>query len=152
MWHIFFFIFFVQATITLIIKLYKTFSLKYHLKHITLFSSIAHGFFNILTAEMVNHLNDTQNIKPKNTLLKSKSLDNFSVTSTNLINHSTGITSPPPFYTKRPNTFPMSKFFPKRHNFAYPKLLFKHLHFLFLLSNIPHFLIILIKTHIRMTF
>ena len=45
---------FVQATITLIIKLYKTISNKYNPKqNITLFSSIAHGVFNILTAEVV---------------------------------------------------------------------------------------------------
>ena len=75
---------FVQATITLIIKLYKTIFIKDYLKHnITLFSFIAHGFFNILTAEMVSDLNDTQNRKPKNTLSKSKSLVNFSDTSTN---------------------------------------------------------------------
>ena len=86
---------FVQATITLIVKLYKTISVKYNLKNnITLFSSIAHGFFNILTAQMVNDLNDTQNKKQKNTLLKAKSLDHFSDTSTNLISQSTGITSP----------------------------------------------------------
>ena len=109
-------ILFIQATITLLIKLYKTIPIKYHLKHnITLLSSIGHGFFNILTAEVVNDLHDT--------LLKSKSLDNFSDTSTNLINLSTGLTSPPPFYTKRPNKFPMSKFnfFSKRHHFSYPK-------------------------------
>ena len=72
---------------------------------------------------MINDLNDTQNKIPKNTLLKSKSLDNFSDTSTILINHSTGITSLPPFYTKRPNKFIMSKFklFPKRHHFSHPK-------------------------------
>ena len=100
---IYFFTFlFVQATITLIIKLYKTISIKYNLKNnITLFSSIAHGFSNVPTAQMVNDLNDTQNKKPKSTLFKSKSLDNFTDTSTHLINHSTGITSPPPFYTKR---------------------------------------------------
>ena len=74
---------FIQATITLIIKLYETISIKYNLKHnITLLSSIAHGFFNILTAEMVNDLNETQNSKYKNTLLKSISLDIFSDTST----------------------------------------------------------------------
>ena len=115
---------YVQATITLIIKLFKTISIKYHLKHnITLFSSIAHGFFNIHTAEMVNDLNDTQNRKPKNTLLKSKSLDNFSHFSTNLINYSTGITSPL-FYTKRPNKLQRSKFilFPQRHHFSHPKI------------------------------
>ena len=37
---------FIQATITLIIKIYKTISNKYNLKqNITLFSSKAHGFF-----------------------------------------------------------------------------------------------------------
>ena len=89
-----------------------------------MFSSIAHGFFNILTAEMVNDLNDTQNRKPKNTLLKSKLLDNFLDTLTNFINHSTGITPPPPFYTKRPNKLQISKFnlFPKRHHFSQPKI------------------------------
>ena len=36
---------FVQATLTLIVKLYKTISVKYNLKkNITIFSSIAHGF------------------------------------------------------------------------------------------------------------
>ena len=128
MWNIFSTFLFVQATLTLIIKLYKAISIKYHNKHnITLFSSIAHGFFNILTEEMVNDPNDTQNRKPKITLLKSKTLDIFSDTSTNLINHSTGITSPPPFYTKRPNKFPMSKYklFPKRHHFSHPKTTFQ---------------------------
>ena len=146
---------FVQATLTLIVKLYKTISIKYNLKHnITLLSSIAHGFFNILTAEMVNDLNETQNRKPKNTFLKSKSLDIFSDTSTNLSNRSTGNTSPPPFYTKRPNKLQMPKFniFPKRHHFSHPKTTFRHLHFLSLLTNIPHFLIILINIPIRMTF
>ena len=101
---------FIQSTITLIIKLYKTISNKYNLKlNITLLSSIAHKFFNIPTAEMASDLNDTQNRKPKNTLLKSKSLDNFSDTSTNLITRSAGITSPPPFYTKRPTKLQMPK-------------------------------------------
>ena len=90
---------FVQATLTLIVKLYKTISIKYNLKNnITLFSSIAHVFFNVLTARMVNDLNETQNKKPKSTLLKSKSLDNFIDTSPNLINHSADVTSPPPFF------------------------------------------------------
>ena len=145
---------FVQATITLLVKLYKTISIKYNPEdNITLFSSIAHGFFNVLTAQMVNYLNDTQNKKPSNPLFKSKSLDHFSDTSTNIINHSTGITSPPPFYTKRPNKLRIPKFklFPKRHHFSHPKLLFRHLHFRSLRTNIPHFLIILIIIPIRMT-
>ena len=144
---------FVQATLTLIIKLYKTISIKYNLKNnITLFSSIAHGFFNILTAQMVNALHDTQNKKPKKPFYKSNSLDHLSDTSTNLFNHSTGITSPPPFYTKRPNKLQIPKFklFPKRHLFSHPKKPFNHLRFL-LLNNIPHFLIIPQQTHIRRT-
>ena len=119
---------FVQATLTLIVKLYKTISIKYNLKNnITLFSSIAHGFFNIPTAQMVNDLHDSQNKKPKNPFLKSKSLDHLSDTSTKLINHSTGITSPPPFYTKRPNKLQIPKFelFPKRHHFSHLKSTFQ---------------------------
>ena len=115
---------FVQATLTLIIKLYKTISFKYDLKNnITFFSSIAHDFFNVLTARMVSDLNETRNKKPKSTLLKTKSLDNFIDTSTNLINHSTDVTSPPPFYTKRPNKLQFPKFtlFPKRHHNSHRK-------------------------------
>ena len=98
-----------------------------------MFRSIAYGFFNILTTEMVNDFNDTLNRKPKNTLLKSKSLVNFSDTSTKLINHSTGITSPPPLFTKHPNKLQVSKIklFPEDTTFLTRKLLFKHLHFLF---------------------
>ena len=102
---------FVQATLTLIVKLFKTISIKYNLENnITLFSSIAHGFFNILIAQMVNDFHDSQNKKPKNPFFKSKSLDHLSDTSTNLINHSTGITPPSPFYTKRPNKLQITKF------------------------------------------
>ena len=84
-------------------------------------------FFTILTAQMVNDLHDTQNKKPKNPFFKSKSLDYLSDTSTNLINHSTGITSPPPFSTKRPNKLQIPKFklFPKRHHFSDPKITFQ---------------------------
>ena len=65
---------FVQATLTLIVKLYETISIKYNLKNnITLFSSIAHGFFNVLRARMVIDLNETHNKKPKSTFLKTKS-------------------------------------------------------------------------------
>ena len=115
---------FVQATITLIVKLYKTISIEYNLKNnITLISSIARGFFNVLTAQMVNDLNDTQYKKPKNPFCKSKFLDHFSDSSTTLINHFTGITSPPPFYTKRHNKLQMPKFklFSKRPHFSHPK-------------------------------
>ena len=105
MWNIFFYIF-VQATTTLIIEVYTTISINYNLRqNITIFSSIAHGFFNILTAEKVNDLNHThRKKKPKLALPTSKSLDNFSDTltpfsdnQTHSINNPTGITYPPPF-------------------------------------------------------
>ena len=62
--------------------------------------------------------------KTKNSLLKSKSLDHFSDTSTNLINHSTGITSPPLFYTKRPNKLQIPKFnlLPEIPDFSHLKI------------------------------
>ena len=67
---------------------------------------------------MVNDLNETQDKKPKSTLLKSKSSVNFIDTSTKLIIHSTDVTSPPPFYTKRPNKlqFPKFNLFPKKNH------------------------------------
>ena len=69
---------FVQATLTLIIKLYKTISIKYNLKqNITVFNSIAHGFFNILTAQMVNDLRNTHHQKSTTPLKTSTSLNNF---------------------------------------------------------------------------
>ena len=87
---------FVQATLTLIVKLYKTISIEYNLKNnITLFSSIATGFFNVLTARMVNDLNETQNKNPKKTLLKSQTTPQFSPknSSTSFLPCSTSSTS-----------------------------------------------------------
>ena len=46
---------FIQALLTLFIKVYKTIIIKQNLQqNITIVNSIAHGFFNILAAEMVN--------------------------------------------------------------------------------------------------
>ena len=128
---------FIQATITLIIKFHKTISIKYNLKqNITIFSSIAHGFFNIHTAEMVIDFNDTHHHKPKLALKGSKSSpmthvidnpqDDFSNSDdqTNHITTPTGFTSPPPFYTNRPNKFTeMSRFklLPERKQNLHPK-------------------------------
>ena len=121
---------FVQATLTLIVKLYKTISIKYNLKQsITLFSSIAHGFFNILTAGMVNDPSHTHRRNTKLALPTSKSHDSFSDTldpfsdnQTPSTNNTNGITSPPPFYTKRPNKFCLTqlKLFPKRSPVSQP--------------------------------
>ena len=114
---------FVQATLTLIIKLNNTISIKYNLKQKKIFSSAAHGCFIILTAEMVNDLNHTH--RKKHTLalptfissdIFSDTLNPFSDNQTLSINNTTGITSPPPFYTKRPNKIHWTRLelFPKR--------------------------------------
>ena len=126
---------FVQATLTPIIKLYKTISIKHNLKQkITLFYLIAHGFFYILTAEMVNDLNQTHRKKPKLALAISKSLDKFSDTSnpfsdnqTPSINTTSGMTSPPPLYTKRPTKFLLTKIklLPKRQLLSPPTIIFR---------------------------
>ena len=150
MWYILFYISFCTSYSYTLVKLYKTISIKYNLKkNITLFSSIAHGFFNVLTARMVNDLNESQNKKPKSTLLKSKSLDNFFDTSPNLSNHSTDVTS---LHLSVLNV--LTKFnFLNLTCFQNDTTILtkKHLHFLSLLFNILHFLIILIKTFTRMT-
>ena len=110
---------FIQASITLIIKLYKTISIKYNPKqNITIFSSIAPCFFNILTAEMLNNFTDTQHRKPKLAFETSESLthmtgnplDDYSDNQTNSINNPAGITSPPLFYTKRPIRLHLTRF------------------------------------------
>ena len=54
-----------QTIITFLIKLYKAISIKYNSEqNITLLSSIAHGFFDILTAEMFNDLNIARPKRP----------------------------------------------------------------------------------------
>ena len=56
---------FIQALLTLLIKVYKTIFIKYNHQElkITIFSSITHGFFNILTSEMINDLKDAASKK-----------------------------------------------------------------------------------------
>ena len=56
--------FFIQAFLTLFVKVYKTISIKYSLEQkITIFCSIAHGFFNFLTSDMINDLKDSPSEK-----------------------------------------------------------------------------------------
>ena len=103
---------FVQTMLTLIVKLYKTISIKYNLKqNITVLRSIAHGFTKILMADMVNNL---KNARSKKSLKSSNHLPNITENSlhesslnphdtTGISSNATGITSSPPFYTKSPN-------------------------------------------------
>ena len=126
---------FVQATLSLTVKLFKTNSFKYNLKqNITLFSSIAHGFFNILPAEIVNDLTHTHRKIPELALPTAKSPDNFSDTlnpfsdhQTPSINNTNGITSRPPFFTKRPKIFRLTRLriFPKRSSLSQPTTIYR---------------------------
>ena len=124
---------FIQATLTLIIKLYKIISIRYTLKQ-NITSSIAHGFLNILTAEMVNDLNHTRRKTPKLTLSTSKSLENLSDNSNHFsenqpptIVNPTGIISPPLFYTKRPIKLRLtkSKLFTERQPLSQPIIIYR---------------------------
>ena len=137
---------FIKAIITLIIKLYKTISIKYNLQqNITIFSSLAHGLFNIPTAEMVNDLNDNHPNRPKLIIKGSKSsplthviekpLDDLSNSDdqTDRSTNPTGITSPPPIYTKRPNRLnkiARLKLFPKKNYLFITKLIPELQHFI----------------------
>ena len=119
--------------LTLIVKLYKTISINYNLKqNITVLSSIAHGFLNILTADMVH---DLKNARSKRSLESSNHLPNITENSldesslnpndaTGISSNPTGITSPPPFYTKRPTRISKMthfKFLPKRKQYSNQK-------------------------------
>ena len=137
---------FIQALQTLLIKLikvYKTISFNYNLEqNIPTFSSIAHGFFNILTSDMINDLKDApsknRTLGPNKTSSKfslspitENPLDQTSINSdyppdnlqlspnrNNDPQNLNRITSPPPFYTKRPTRklpkMLKPKFLPKR--------------------------------------
>ena len=116
--------------LTLIVKLYKTISIKYNLKqNITLLNSIAHGFLNILTADMVH---DLKNARSKSSSKSSHQMSNITDNpvdessynpndTTGISSNPPGITSPPPFYTKRPNRISKMtrfKFLPNRKPYS----------------------------------
>ena len=53
-------ILFIREVLTFLLKFYRTISIKYNLQsNFSILSSIAHGFFNIVTSEMINNLNNT---------------------------------------------------------------------------------------------
>ena len=77
---------------------------------------------------MMNDINHTHRKKPKLALAISKSHDNFFDTLNpfpeNQIIITNGITSPPPFYTKRPNKFRLTRhiLFAKRPPVSLPTI------------------------------
>ena len=51
---------FIREVLTFLLRIYRTISMKYNLQsNISILSSIAHGFLNIVTSEMVTDLNNT---------------------------------------------------------------------------------------------
>ena len=61
MWNFYFSTFlFIREVLTFLLKFYRTISIKYNLQsNISILISIAHGFFNIVTSEMITDLNNT---------------------------------------------------------------------------------------------
>ena len=101
--------------LTLIVKLYKTISIKYNLKqNITILNSIAHGFLNILTADLIY---DLKNVRFKSSSKSSHQMSNNTDNpldessynpndTTGISSNPTGITSPPPFIQNAQIGFP----------------------------------------------
>ena len=55
---------FIREVLTFLLRFYRTISIKYNLQsNISILSSIAHGFFNLVTSEMVTDLNNTEKRK-----------------------------------------------------------------------------------------
>ena len=89
---------------------------------ITMTSS--HSKVHSLKAAIFHTMAYKLSLEINNKKITPKSLiDNFIDTSPNLITHSTDVTSPPPFYTKRPNKiqFPKFNLFLKRHHNSHHK-------------------------------
>ena len=60
MWNLFFYISFYKRSFNFLTQVSRTISIKYNLQsNISILSSIPHGFFNIVTSEMVTDLNNT---------------------------------------------------------------------------------------------
>ena len=60
MWKLFLYLFFIRDVLTFLVRFYRTITIKYNLQsNISILSSKAHGFCNIVTSEMVTDLNIT---------------------------------------------------------------------------------------------
>ena len=98
---------FLQTMLALIVKLYKTISIKYNLKqNITILNSIAHGFLNILTADMINDIKSVRSkTSSKSSLQLSTITENPLDESSFNPNDTTGISSNPTGITYYTTTF-----------------------------------------------
>ena len=80
-------------------------------------------------------------------------LEDFSDYHTNSMNNPTGFTSPPPFYSKRPDKPIMTTFklFPKRKQFHQPKLIIELPHFIPHQYNTQRYRIFELSIQLQMT-
>ena len=73
-------IFFIREVLTFLLKFDRTISIKYNLQsNISNLSSIAHGFFKIVTSEMVTDLNNTGKRKRIYTKHKITTIENNNI-------------------------------------------------------------------------
>ena len=80
MWNLFFNISFLREILTFLLKFSRTISIKYNLQsNISILSSLAYGFFNIVTSEMVTDLNNTGKRKRIYTKHKSTTSENDNI-------------------------------------------------------------------------
>ena len=80
MWNFFSTFLFIREVLTFLLKFYRTISINNNLQsNISILSSIAHGFFNIVTSEMVTDLNNTGKRKRLNTKHKNTTSENDNI-------------------------------------------------------------------------
>ena len=71
---------FIREVLTFLLKFYRTISIKNNLQsNISILSSIAHGFFNIVTSEMITDLNNTGKRKRIYTKHKNTTSENDNI-------------------------------------------------------------------------
>ena len=108
---------FIRDVLPLLLRFYRTISIKYNLQsNISILSSIAHGFFNIVTSEMVTDLNNTGKRKRIYTKHKITTSENDHILLSekethNPIGRYSDNDSPylPPKYTSKNSTFQSPK-------------------------------------------
>ena len=108
---------FIREVLTFLLRFYRTNSIKHKLQsNISILSSIAHGFFKIVTSEMVTDLNNTGKRKRINTKHKITTSENDHILlsekeTTSEIRRYSDNDSPylPPKYTSKNSTFQSPK-------------------------------------------
>ena len=108
---------FIREVLTFLLRFYRTIGIKYNLQsNVSILSSIAHGFFKIVTSEMVTDLNNTGKRKRIYTKHKITTSENDHILlsekeTQNQIRRYSDNDSPylPPKYTSKKSTFQSPK-------------------------------------------